>query len=75
MLSVGGEIIAPYLEDLRYAGKQAGYQIGLVWSPTDYTRFLLNYGRMQYSHAFIPAAGGDRSYGVDAIGMRAQFDF
>ena len=56
-------------------GKQAGYQIGLVWSPTDYTRFLLNYGRMQCSHAFIPAAGGDRSYGVDAIGMRAQFDF
>jgi phosphate-selective porin OprO/OprP len=36
---------------------------------------MLNYGRMQYSQAFIPAAGGDRSYGVDAIGARAQFDF
>ena len=56
-------------------GKQAGYQIGLVWTPTDYTRFVLNYGRMQYSQAFIPAAGGDRSYGVDAVGARAQFDF
>ena len=56
-------------------GKQAGYQIGVVWTPTDYTRFLLNYGWMQYTKAFIPAAGGDRSYGVDAIGMRAQFDF
>lgn len=56
-------------------GKQNGYQIALVWTPTDYTRFLLNYGRMEYSDAFIPAAGGDRSYGVDAFGMRAQFDF
>lgn len=56
-------------------GKQAGYQIALVWTPTDYTRFLLNYGRMQYTQAFIPAAAGDRSYGVDALGMRAQFDF
>ncbi len=56
-------------------GKQAGYQVALVWSPTDYTRFLLNYGRMHYTQAFIPAAGGDRSYGVDALGARAQFDF
>lgn len=56
-------------------GKQNGYQIALVWTPTDYTRFLLNYGRMEYSDAFVPAAGGDRTYGVDAFGMRAQFDF
>ncbi|MBM3595088.1 MAG: hypothetical protein FJX31_04680 [Alphaproteobacteria bacterium] len=56
-------------------GKQNGYQIGLVWTPTDYTRFMLNYGRMNYSDAFLPAAGGDRSYGVDAFGARAQFDF
>jgi phosphate-selective porin OprO/OprP len=56
-------------------GKQAGYQVALVWTPTDYTRFMLNYGRMQYTQAFIPAAGGDRSYGVDAVGARAQFDF
>lgn len=56
-------------------GKQDGYQIGLVWTPTDYTRFMLNYGRMNYTDAFLPAAGGDRSYGVDAFGARAQFDF
>jgi phosphate-selective porin OprO/OprP len=47
----------------------------MVWTPTDYTRFLLNYGRMQYSGASVPAAGGDRSYAVDAFGLRAQFDF
>lgn len=56
-------------------GSQNGYQIALVWTPTDYTRFLLNYGRMQYGNSFLPAAGGDRSYSVDAFGMRAQFDF
>ncbi|MCT2559949.1 porin [Tsuneonella sp. YG55] len=56
-------------------GKQAGYQASLIWTPTDYTRFLLNYGRMEYDNAIYPAAGGDRSYGVDAFGVRAQIDF
>jgi phosphate-selective porin OprO/OprP len=56
-------------------GRQNGYQVAMVWTPTDYTRFLLNYGRMQYSGASVPAAGGDRSYAVDAFGLRAQFDF
>ncbi|MGX7927288.1 OprO/OprP family phosphate-selective porin [Tsuneonella sp. HG094] len=56
-------------------GKQDTYAIGLVWTPTDYTRFMLNYGHVEYDRAFLPAAGGDRSYSVDAVGARAQFDF
>jgi phosphate-selective porin OprO/OprP len=56
-------------------GKQRGYEIALSWTPTAYTRVLANYGRMTYSDAAIPAAGGDRSYGVDAFGVRGQFDF
>ncbi len=56
-------------------GKQNGYDLGLVWTPTDYTRFLLSYGHVVYSDAAIPAAGGDRDYSVDAVGMRAQLDF
>ncbi|GGE05480.1 hypothetical protein GCM10011515_26260 [Tsuneonella deserti] len=56
-------------------GRQNGYELGLVWTPTDYTRFLLNYGHMVYSDAALPAAGGDRDYSVDALGMRAQLDF
>lgn len=56
-------------------GKQRGYELALSWTPTAYTRFIANYGRMQYRDAAIPAAGGDRSYGVDAFGVRAQFDF
>ena len=56
-------------------GTQNGYAVSLVWTPTDYTRFMVNYGRMQYDDAVIPAAGGDTSYGVDAFGVRAQIDF
>lgn len=56
-------------------GQQNTYALGLIWTPTDYTRFMLNYGRVIYSDAAIPAANGDRDYAVDALGMRAQFDF
>ena len=56
-------------------GKQDTYALGLVWTPTDYTRFMANYARLVYGNAFLPAAGGDRNYAVDALGMRAQFDF
>ncbi|HET9427119.1 MAG TPA: OprO/OprP family phosphate-selective porin [Allosphingosinicella sp.] len=56
-------------------GTQNGLQASLVWIPTDYVRLLLNYGRMQYDDAAIPAAGGDRDYAVDVIGARAQIDF
>ena len=56
-------------------GRQAGYLASLIWKPTDYTALMLNYGRLQYTDAILPTAGGDTSYGVDAIGMRAQIDF
>lgn len=59
--------------DIR-GGKQAGYEASLLWTPTDYTRFIVNYGRMEYEDAAISAAG-DRTYGVDTIGARAQIDF
>jgi phosphate-selective porin OprO/OprP len=56
-------------------GKQDGYDLGLVWNPTDYLRFLMSYGHVVYSDAAIAAANGDRNYSVDAFGMRAQVDF
>ena len=56
-------------------GRQAGYFAALVWKPTDYTALMLNYGRLQYKDAILSTASGDTSYGVDAIGMRAQIDF
>ncbi len=55
-------------------GTQKSYGVSLVWTPTDYTRFMANYWRNDYSDAAIPA-GTDRDYGVDTFGVRAQFDF
>ena len=56
-------------------GKQSGYQASLIWIPQDYVRFLLNYAHLSYEDAAIAAAGGDRAYGIDVIGARAQIDF
>lgn len=55
-------------------GVQNGYQAGLSWMPTDYTKLMLNYGYMHYSDAAVPA-GSDRDYAVDVVGARAQIDF
>lgn len=56
-------------------GTQNGFGVSLIWTPTDYTRFMLNYGRLSYDDAVHPAAGGDTSYSVDSLGVRAQVDF
>lgn len=56
-------------------GTQDGYFLSLAWKPTDYTMLLANYGKLEYSDAVFAAAGGDRSYGVDVFGLRAQIDF
>lgn len=55
-------------------GTQNSFGVSLVWTPTDYTRFMANYWRNQYHDAAI-RAGTDRDYGVDSFGVRAQFDF
>ncbi|NVD43706.1 porin [Qipengyuania atrilutea] len=56
-------------------GMQNGYIASLVWTPTDYTRFLMSYGRLAYDGAVIPAKDGETSYSVDSLGVRAQIDF
>lgn len=56
-------------------GRQAGWQAGLTWIPTDYVRFLVNYARLDYRDARLPATGGDRNYAVDVFAVRAQVDF
>jgi phosphate-selective porin OprO/OprP len=56
-------------------GVQNGYHASLIWTPTSYTRLMLNYARSDYAGAIHPATGGDRDYAVDAIGVRAQIDF
>ncbi|WP_324261513.1 porin [Altererythrobacter sp. H2] len=56
-------------------GTQNGYLLSLVWKPTEYTMLLANYGRLEYDNAALAIPVGDRSYGVDAFGVRAQIDF
>jgi len=64
--------------DLSDAGIVGGRQqvagLSVVWMPTDYVRFIANYGHIWLKDAAV-AAGADRSYKADAVGMRAQFDF
>ena len=56
-------------------GRQHGLQASLTWIPTDHVRFLINYARLSYRDAAMPAAGGERDYAVDVIGARAQVDW
>lgn len=56
-------------------GTQRGYAAGLVWIPQDHVRFLLNYARLRYDNAAVATPSGDRDYGVNVIGARAQIDF
>ncbi len=55
-------------------GKQEIAGISAIWMPTDYVRFIANYGHIWLNNAAVPA-GTVRNYSADSIGMRAQFDF
>ncbi len=48
--------------------------ISAVWMPTDYVRFLVNYGHIWLSDAAVPVESF-RDYQVDTMGIRAQVDF
>lgn len=56
-------------------GTQDGLLASLIWSPTDWTRFMIGYAHLNYKDAVYAAAGGDTSYSVDSLGVRAQIDF
>ena len=56
-------------------GSQDGYLASLVWVPTDYTRFMVNYGRLEYDNAIFTLPGGSASFGADVFGVRGQVDF
>ncbi len=56
-------------------GIQNGYLLSLIWTPTDYTRLLLNYARLDYDDAVFRRAGGSADYSVDSLAVSAQIDF
>jgi phosphate-selective porin OprO and OprP len=55
-------------------GRQQIAGVSLVWIPTDYVRFLVNYGHLWLNDAAV-TAGVDRDYQADSVGVRAQIDF
>lgn len=55
-------------------GIQDALGLSAVWMPTDYVRFLLNYGHLWVNDAAVPAEAS-RDYQVDTMGVRAQVDF
>jgi phosphate-selective porin OprO and OprP len=55
-------------------GKQKAYGVSMLWIPTEYVRFIANYGHLKLDDAAVLAAGsGD--YSADTFGLRAQIDF
>jgi phosphate-selective porin OprO/OprP len=61
-------------DDVIVGGKQQTYGLSLIWTPTEYLKFIANYGHLELSDAAV-LAGGDRDYSADVFGMRAQIDF
>lgn len=55
-------------------GRQQVAAASVLWIPTDYVRFILNYGHIWVNDAAVPA-GALRRYSADAIGLRSQLDF
>jgi phosphate-selective porin OprO/OprP len=68
---------------LSRGGKQTGYLLGLTWIPMDYVRFIVQYVHTDVEGGPFAATAkptstkpiDQRSYGVDSLALRAQFDF
>lgn len=64
--------------DLNDAGIVGGNQqiagASVLWIPMDYVRLIFNYGHLWIEDSPV-AAGTDRNYQADALGVRAQLDF
>ncbi|MEW9856121.1 OprO/OprP family phosphate-selective porin [Novosphingobium sp. M1R2S20] len=55
-------------------GTQDGYIAAIIWSPLSNLRFNLNYANLSYEDA-VALPSGDRSYDVQVLGTRFEFDF
>jgi phosphate-selective porin OprO/OprP len=56
-------------------GMQQAAGLSAVWIPTDYVRFLVNYGHLWIDDAAVPAWADPDDEQVDTVGVRAQVDF
>ncbi len=55
-------------------GTQQAAGLSAIWIPTEYVRFLVNYGHLWIDSAAV-LADTDSDYQVDTFGVRAQIDF
>jgi phosphate-selective porin OprO and OprP len=80
---VGTGAIAPGSLNFANGGTQTGYEMSLIWLPTDYLKFVAQYGHVSVTGgpgavaAFTSVVPSfqDRKYSSDVFGMRAQVDF
>ncbi|MEA3009183.1 MAG: phosphate-selective porin OprO and OprP [Sphingomonadales bacterium] len=64
-------------------GRQLGYELSLIWNPTDYLRFQAQYARGSYqggprAATVVPGSSEPinlRDFSVDSLALRAQVDF
>jgi phosphate-selective porin OprO/OprP len=55
-------------------GGQDALGLSAIWIPSEYVRFVVNYGHLWITDAAI-SAGSESEYQVDTVGMRTQIDF
>ncbi len=56
-------------------GKQLGLQTSIIWNPTDYVRFMAQYGRVHVKGGPRVTAATGPTFNADTAAVRAQFDF
>ena len=80
--SSSASVAAPFYVN---GGRQAAYQASLIWNPTDYLRFMAQYGHINVTggpravsplfDVLDPTPINKRKYSVDTASVRAQVDF
>ncbi|MEA3053934.1 MAG: phosphate-selective porin OprO and OprP [Sphingomonadales bacterium] len=78
--SGGSTLAAP---DYVNGGEQLGYELSLIWNPTDYLRFQAQYARASFeggprAATVVPGSSEPinlRRFSVDTMALRAQVDF
>ena len=81
--TTGTSSLAALNTRLGRGGTQASYLLGLNWYPSDYVRFMVNYGRIEVEGGPLaaqvdPASTvpvNQRDYGVNVLQTRVQIDF
>ena len=76
----GATLAAP---DYVNGGRQLGYELSLIWNPTDYLRFQAQYARASFeggprATTVAPSStdpANQRAFDVDSFALRGQVDF